>query len=82
MDVIKGLIQTLSEHKSTEQLTESSLLEQDCHLDYIDMAELAMELEEEYCILIEDAVLEDFTTLGQLVRYVGGLIGPQLPLGI
>lgn len=51
-------------------ITEETSFKQDLRADSFELMELVMALEEEYGIKIEDEVLENFETVGDVLNYI------------
>lgn len=51
-------------------ITEDTSFKQDLRADSFELMELVMALEEEYGIEVEDEVLEQFETVGDVLNYI------------
>lgn len=53
-----------------ENLDEDSHLEQDCGLDSLNLSELAIALETEFDVIVEDETLESWETVGDIATFL------------
>lgn len=53
-----------------ENLDEDSHLEQDCGLDSLNLSELAIVLEAEFDVIVEDETLESWETVGDICTFL------------
>lgn len=65
--VVELIHRTACEAVVTE---DNSRLQEDCGLDYLDRIELAVDIEDELGILIEDEDVDEMKTVGDLVKVV------------
>lgn len=55
---------------SDENLDEDSHLEKDCGLDSLNLSELAIALETEFDVIVEDETLESWETVGDIATFL------------
>ena len=57
-----------------EEITEQSNIIEDLGADSLDVVEMLMSLEDEFNVIITDEKVHEFTTVGDVVKFVEGLI--------
>lgn len=67
--LIKDIIRT-SSRTDKKQIKDELLLKTDLDMDSMDMAEMLMCLENAFQIDVPDQMIEEFRTVGDLVRYI------------
>lgn len=70
--VIKHIKATVDD--ASVNITPESNLVDDLRFDSLDRIELAMKIEEEFSIEVDDAAADSFQTVGDIVRCVAGLV--------
>lgn len=75
-DIFEKVKQTISDKLGIEsdKITESSSFIDDLGADSLDVVDLAMALEDEFGVRIEDDKLEKFITVGDVVNYLNGKV--------
>ena len=76
MDTSRRIIKIICEllHLSEDAISYETLLTDDLGADSVDLAELAIMLEEEFGIDIPDSVIDGFLTVGDIINYIGSRI--------
>ena len=57
-----------------EEITEQPNIIEDLGADSLDVVEMLMSLEDEFNVIITDEKVHEFTTVGDVVKFVEGLI--------
>ena len=57
-----------------EEITEQSNIIEELGADSLDVVEMLMSLEDEFNVIITDEKVHEFTTVGDVVKFVEGLI--------
>lgn len=65
-DRVKEVFKEITSYESLAETTALCTL----HLDTLDLVALIGDLEDEFSIQFEDEVVEDFKTVGEIVKYV------------
>ena len=70
--VLEKIIDIISEQLEIDKsvIKESSTLEEDLGAGSLDLIDLAMSIEDEFGIELSDDVIENLSTVGDLVKYV------------
>ena len=73
MDVFEKILQILADQldiKEKEKITMESDIVEDLEADSLDVVDLIMSLEDEFGVEVPDDAIENFHTVGDIVRYV------------